>query len=70
MSTPRSPQEHLGRLLAWRERCQGNRRRGERCALPGVPTASGGTRVPGQPATGGALRLLLWLPVVPSPAGC
>ena len=32
MITPRSPQDHLGRLLAWRERCQGNRRRGERCA--------------------------------------
>ena len=32
MSTPRSPQEHLARLLAWRERCQGNRHRGERCA--------------------------------------
>ena len=32
MSTPRSPQERLSRLLAWREGCQGNRRRGERCA--------------------------------------
>jgi hypothetical protein len=31
-ATPRSPQERLSRLLAWRERCQGNRRRGERCA--------------------------------------
>jgi hypothetical protein len=30
--TPRSPQEHLARLLAWRERCQGNRRRAERCS--------------------------------------
>lgn len=32
MSAPRPPQHHLARLLAWRERCQGNRRRGERCA--------------------------------------
>ena len=26
-----TPQHHLARLLAWRERCQGNRRRAERC---------------------------------------